>query len=312
MSHFDLQGHRGARGLKPENTLPSFEAALDAGVTSIETDVHLSRDGVPILIHDHVLGPPIYRLAGDTRSPLAPTRVADLTLTQLRRFQADGNPDPFCFPEQHAEPSPLAQDFAQEQGIGPYAPPTLGDLLAFAAAYAGSPGARVGKTPSQRETARRVRFDLELKRVPFHPDAMNDHFDGETPGRLEFSVVSILRKAGVVDRTVVRSSDHRAVRCIRHLEPGLTGAVLVADTAPVEPGLLARAADALVYCPKFTFLDRKLVRDAHAEGIRVLPWTVNEPEAWRRLLDWEVDGITTDYPDRLAVWLRDAGICSKT
>jgi len=98
----------------------------------------------------------------------------------------------------------------------------------------------------------------------------------------------------------VRSFDHRCVRAIGRLEPRLMRAVLVAGTAPIDPVAVVRQAEATIYCPEFTFLDASQVRLLHAANIRVLPWTVNRPEDWRRLLEWGVDGITTDYPDRLA------------
>ncbi len=109
-------------------------------------------------------------------------------------------------------------------------------------------------------------------------------------------------------RTTVRSFDHRCVRLLRKLEPGLTGAILIAETAPVAPGELVERADAQVYCPGYLFLDESIVRQVHSAGARVLPWTVNQPEHWQRLLDWGVDGITTDVPDRLARYLRERDI----
>src|SRR3954463_7881973 len=88
----EVQGHRGARGLRPENTLPSFEAALDAGANSLETDVHLTADGIPVLIHDPPLGPCF--------APTAERRwVHRLTAAQLRDHAADRNPDPRRFPD---------------------------------------------------------------------------------------------------------------------------------------------------------------------------------------------------------------------
>src|SRR5262249_19692882 len=111
MPPFDLQGHRGARGRKPENTLPSFEAALDAGVTPIETDIHLPADGVPVLTHDPILGAP----------------VRQLTLAELRQWRADVNPDPERFPEQDASVTPLAALFAARHSLDPYAPAALAD-----------------------------------------------------------------------------------------------------------------------------------------------------------------------------------------
>src|SRR3954465_12490534 len=97
---FDLQGHRGARGLHPENTLPSFEAALDAGVTSVETDLHFTADGEVVLCHDPQFSPGIFPplLAGRARASRPAVRA--LTLAQLRAFRAAGNPDPVRFPDQ--------------------------------------------------------------------------------------------------------------------------------------------------------------------------------------------------------------------
>jgi glycerophosphoryl diester phosphodiesterase len=86
------------------------------------------------------------------------------------------------------------------------------------------------------------------------------------------------------------------------------GAVLAEGTAAVAIPLLTRAAEAQIYCPDFHFLDALQVRQAHADGLRVVPWTVNRPEDWQQLLDWGVDGITTDYPDRLAAFLCQRGI----
>src|SRR5207247_2634293 len=101
---FDAQGHRGARGLKPENTLPSFEAAFDLGVTSVETDLHLTRDGVPILYHDAAISERICRLIPgcDAPDPSRQPFLSSLTLQQLRGYRADRNPDPRRFPDQDA------------------------------------------------------------------------------------------------------------------------------------------------------------------------------------------------------------------
>ena len=308
---FDLQGHRGARGLKPENTLPSFEAALDAGVGSIETDVHLTRDGVPVLTHDPLITERLCRLRLGSEAPLPESRprIIDLDMLHLHEYRADRNPNPQRFPTQDASVTPLATLYAAEHGFDPYAVPPLGHLFGFVAAYAGEPGAQAGKTPAQRQAAHRLIFDIELKRVPFRPE-----WTGE-PGLLEQRVLEAIRAAGTVERCRVRSFDHRSVKLLRAMEPRLTGAVLIADTAPIDPVRLVRDADAQIYCPEFQFLDAAQVRQCHAAGVQVLPWTVNEPDDWRRLLDWGVDGITTDYPDRLAEVVRslrggDSGVKS--
>src|SRR5581483_5287527 len=124
-------------------------------------------------------------------------------------------------------------------GLHPYAVPTLADLFLFVETYAGELGERVGKTPAQRARARQVRLDLELKRIPFFPQAINDGFTGREPGRLEQQVVEAIRRAGMIARTAVRSFDHRSVWWVRELEPTLTTAVLLDSTAPVAPAELA-------------------------------------------------------------------------
>lgn len=298
---FELQGHRGARGLKPENTLPSFEVAFDLGVTSVETDVHLTRDGVPILVHDPIVSDRLFRLAPDSKSPPpAPNLlVSSLTLPELRGYCADRNPDSRRFPTQDASVTPLAQLFAQEHGIDLYAPPTVADLFAFTVAYAGPLGERAGKSAEQRSRVANVGFDLELKRVPFHPEVIGDVFDDEHGGVLEQRLIETIHAAGVIERTTVRSFDHRAVAVIGDIEPRLTRGVLIAGTAPVNPVALVSQVGGHIYCPDFTFVDAALVQQLHDADIRVIPWTVNDPQDARRLLEWGVDGITTDYPDRV-------------
>ncbi len=290
MDPFDLQGHRGARGSKPENTLPGFEFAFDLGVSSIETDVHITADGVPVLIHDPVLPDG--------------ARVAQLTLSQLRGYSVGRHPDVTRFPGQDASVTPLARLFGEHHEIAPYTVPTVADLFAFAVVYAGDMGAQAGKSESQRARVREVRFDLELKRVPFHPEYIGHGLSGTEHGQLERELACLIRLEGILERVRVRSFDHRCVRALRKMEPRLAAGVLVCGTAPVDPVQLVQAADAQWYFPDFEYLDAIQVDQCHAAAIRVIPWTVNEESAWEQLHDWGVDGITTDYPDRLSEWLR--------
>jgi len=310
MPLFDLQGHRGARGLKPENTLPSFEVALDLGVTTIETDVHLTRDGVPILVHDALVSERLWRLQPGAAAPEPASHplVSTLTLAQVRGYEASVNPDPVRFPKQDPALTPLARLYAERHGMNPYTPPTLAELFDFVAAYSSELGVLAGKTTAEQAKARQTRLDLELKRVPFYPMVIGDDFDGDSPALLERKVVECMLAAGMLERTLVRSFDHRSVRALRQLEPRLTASILTAETAPIDPGELALQSNAQIYCPDFRFLDLPQLRRAHAKGVRVVPYTVNEPADWQRLLAWEVDGVTTDFPDRLAAWLRERNI----
>jgi glycerophosphoryl diester phosphodiesterase len=307
---FNLQGHRGARGLKPGNTLPSFEVALDVGVSSIETDLHLTRDGQVIVCHDPACSEAVCRkLPGESGvDPVRRPLLSTLTRAQLMAYVADVNPDPAGFPFQDATATPLAAEFARRHQMHPFALPTLDDLFAFVAFYAGQPGQDVGKTPFQRERAAQVVLDLELKRVPGRPERIGDNFDGKSMGLLEERVLECVQRHGVVERTVIRSFDHRSIRAIRDREPRLRTALLIANTAPIAPEELVQRAGASIYCLDVNFLDELQVQQLHAASIAVLPWTVNDPMDWERLLSWGVDAITTDYPDRLAAVLRERAI----
>ena len=308
---FDLQGHRGARGQRPENTLPSFEAAFDAGVSSVETDLHLTRDNVVVLTHDPILTEQCFRVLSPGIVPLADRpAVRSLTLEQVRTCVADRNPDPAQFPDQTSDATPLARLFTEERGIHPFSVPTLADLFAFAAAYAGPLGERADKSATQRARAGRVRFDLELKRVPFHPEYIGDDYNGTGLGLFERKLLDAVWAAGVAGRTNVRSFDHRCVAQFLERERLLLGAVLVGRAAPVRPGNVASEAKASLYCPAYKFVDAELVAEAHAGGARVVPWTANDETVWRRLIDMGVDGITTDYPDRLAACLAKWGVAT--
>ncbi len=265
----------------PENTLPSFEIALDLGVSSIETDVHLTADDIPVLFHD----PRIAELHG---TPL----VRSLTLAQLRGLHIG-----------KSAPTPLACQFAETHGLHPYGMPTLAEFFEFAADYAGPSG----KTTIQRERASRLIFDIELKRVPFEPETIGDGFTGTAPALLERQVVAAIRSAGVLERTRVRSFDHRSAWAVKQLEPALQTGLLIHETAPRDIGGLLEAVQADVYCPDYRFVDAEIVRQVHAAGKKIIPYTVNVPADWERLIAWDVDGVTTDHPDRLLAWLADRG-----
>jgi glycerophosphoryl diester phosphodiesterase len=280
----EVQGHRGARGLLPENTLPSFEIALDWGVTSIETDVHLSKDDVAILFHD---------------ARIADRLVRTLTLAQLRSHHV-GN----------AAPTPLALHFAAARGLDPYGIPTLAEFFEFVVAYAEPLGEQAGKTTAQQARAGRLIFDLELKRVPFEPETIDDGFTGSAPALLERQVVAAMRHAGVLKRVRVRSFDHRSVWAVKQLEPTLETGLLIHETVPKDIGAMLKAAQAQVYCPDYRFVDAEVVNQVHKAGMRIITYTVNEPDAWHRMIAWGVDGITTDYPDRLLAWLGERGLAT--
>ncbi|GMU04720.1 hypothetical protein ASNO1_09720 [Corallococcus caeni] len=227
---FDAQGHRGARGLRPENTLPAFEAALDFHMTTLELDTVLSADGVPVLSHDPDLSPAKCRHADGSPLP-APVPIATLTVARLQtafvcdRLLADR-------PEQTNDRarSPEAVAFSARAGLpDPYSVPTLRQLFAFAADQADA--AHEARDPLRARNARRVRFNVELKRPSPKTDVEPAHGG---------AVAQVIQDAGLVQRADVQSFDLRAVRSMQEHHPG-PRAVLLLQTPPTAAD--ARAAE---------------------------------------------------------------------
>ena len=269
----DIEGHRGARGLVVENTLPSMTAALEAGVTGIEIDVRLTADGQVVVWHDAILLPEKCR---STRSELIGARVDELTLDQLRAVDVGSQTLPE-FATQRAAPG---------AGIA-----TLAEVLAVGEGRASNTWwtVEVKLDPTdEREVARREQL-VEATLAAIHEAGVDRRCFVHS---FDWAVLDLSRE---LDPGVLRS----ALTVARHFSAGSpwTGSV---DPAEHDEDLIAGVAaiGASVVAPHHAMVDADLVRRAHALDISVLTWTVNEPDDLTRMLDLGVDGIVTDYPDR--------------
>ena len=294
----EIHGHRGARGLLPENTIPAFERAVELGVDALELDVVMTRDGVPVVHHDPALDPERTRdPSGAWLAPPGP-RINTLDLAALSEFDvgraAPGGEVAKWFPAQ------LPCDGARV--------PALKEVLAL----------------GRRLEAARIRFNVEVKSTPLAP--------GETPEPEEFAraVVAALRAESMIDRADVMSFDWRVLVEARRLAPELSLVCLSAErhwldnvlrggrgpspwTAGLDIGAfegsvprLVKAAGSGVWSPYYRDLTQEALAEAHSLGLKVVVWTVNEVDEMLTLARTGVDGIVTDYPNRavaaLAPW----------
>ena len=285
---FDLQGHRGARGLAPENTLAAFERALRTGVDTLEFDVAITADDVPVVVHDLTLNPAVVRDPDGAWLRSRPA-VRSLKLAELQRFDV-GRLDPASrYGQQFSSQSPSDGERIQ----------TLEAVLERLEELT-----RDAKGPP-------VRFNIETKLDPRRPDLAPE------PAALVDAVLRVIRKAGLTERVTLQSFDWRTLRHLRSVEPAIptaclttqgsssdnvrdgawTAGLMLADHGSVAA--LAKAAGCSIWSPNFNNLQQSDVGAAHAIGMNVLPWTVNQPADMQRLLDWGVDGLISDYPDRL-------------
>jgi glycerophosphoryl diester phosphodiesterase len=229
-------GHRGAPAYAPENTLASFRKAVELGADAVEFDLHRTRDGEFIVIHDDTVD----------RTTNGHGKVDDLSLGELRRLDAGSWKGP---------------EFAGERI------PTFAELL--------------------EDLPARLLLFAELKAGSARSPGVEEH------------LARFLTDRGALPRVRVSSFDHRALLRLRELLPEVeTGALFVA--LPVDAVALARACRAEALHPSFHYLTRDVVVAAHTARIAVNTWTVNDPADIARVADMGVDGIFSDFPDRLA------------
>ena len=262
---FDLQGHRGARGHLPENTLPSFELAMQMGVDTLELDVGVTRDGVVVIHHDRRLNPDVARKDGQWVSAPAPT-IHSLSFEQLNAYDV-GRIRPG---------SEYAARFPHQKPIDGIRIPRLADLLT-----------RAGS---------RVRFNIETKLVPQAPD------ETLPPEPFARAVIAEVRKAGVAPRTTIQSFDFRTLKVVEKEAPEIATAYLTSGKNS-DPARVHEAG-ARLWSPDFRDLDAAKIAQARARGLRIVAWTVNEPDEIRRVLALKLDGIISDYPDRVRAALK--------
>lgn len=275
---FEIQGHRGARGLFPENTLEGFARAIGLGVDALELDVALTRDGIPVVFHDPTLSPDIVR--GADGAWVEPGIVIrDLTRAELARYDV-GRLRPG---------SDYARRHPEQSAIDGAAIPDLEAVLRLAA-------------------DRGVQVDIELKTLPHRP--------GLTAGPVEMAdcVMALVDRLGVLDRVDIRSFDWRSLAHLRRTRPEvaltwLTNAAAERDpelwwgrAAPTDPveaivAAMGEPDGAGCWAPEASGLAREQIARAQEAGLRVIPWTVNEPTEMARLIAWGVDGLCTDRPD---------------
>ena len=290
---FDIEGHRGARGLKPENTLPAFETALDLGVTTLELDLHFTADEVVVIWHDDVIESDKCRLDPDTAidvpDPDESPFISQLTFEQIQAYRCDRNPVPDQFPDQNHEATALAGDN--------YHMLSLEALFDFVEMYAESED----KSEAQRENAQRVQFNIETKRKPDNPQAINDGFDGVNAGAFELAILELVEKRNLVDRVIIQSFDHRSLWAVRAENESIRLAVLTFGTRP--PLADFATYDVAIWSPYYGDLTPDLMRTINIsprlKDVQLIPWTVNDECTARSLIDQGVDGIISDFPDML-------------
>jgi glycerophosphoryl diester phosphodiesterase len=297
---FDLQGHRGARGLAPENTLEAFALALSIGVSTLELDLAVTKDDVLVISHDRRLNPDHTRGPDGKFLEREGPPIRSLTLAQVKTYDV-GRLKPG---------SAYAASLPEQRAIDGARIPTLAELFGLV----------------RRNDADHVRFNIETKLTPTSGDETPD------PEAFAAALAKAARDAGLTARVSIQSFDWRTLVAMRRIAPEIERVCLTAEALNFdtikrgEPGpsswtagldiddfagsvpRLVAAAGCQVWSPLFRNATPEDVAAAKALGLKVIPWTVNERADMERLIALGVDGLITDYPDRLRAVMAEKDI----
>ncbi len=262
----DVQGHRGCRGLMPENSIPAFLKALELGVTTLEMDVVISGDHQVIVSHDPFFSHKFCKDAmgkeiveSDERNHL----IYQMSLSDIQKYDCGTRVNP---------------QFPSQVKIKTYKP-TLEEVFDVVERWI------------EKHELPLVQYNIEIKRDPEY-DGINH------PGPEEFVtlVLGVIHRHDMGKRVIIQSFDPESLQIVREADPTIKLAFLVYENS-IDENMKRLSFTPQIYSPLFELVDKDLVSKAHSDTMKVIPWTVNNPDHITKMLDLGVDGIISDYPD---------------
>ena len=262
---FDLQGHRGARGLYPENSIEGFLASVDLQVNTLEMDVVISKDKKVVVSHEPWVSSVI---CSDSNGSAIPDgkglNMFEMSYDEISKYDCGSKSHP---------------DFPLQARIS-----TVKPLLSEVVTEVEASVASLKLEP--------VKYNIEIKSTPegdgiYHPE----------PAEFCQLVYHQVTRSGIKDRTIIQSFDVRSLQAMKKIDSSVPVALLIYETQGFENDLEKLGFTPEIYSPYFKLVDEELVESCKLNGIQLIPWTVNEEEDMEEMLELGVDGIITDYPD---------------
>ncbi len=267
---FDIEGHRGCRGLYPENTIPAFIEALNLGVNTLEMDVVVSKDGQLVVSHDPYINCDICLYCENMRGKKE-ANIYKLNYEDIKKIDCGSKVNP-KFPEQK-------KMFAVK--------PLLTDVIDEVEKYI-----KANNLPP-------VQYNIETKSTP-----AGDDVEHPKPDVFAKMLYDVLKQKGILNRSIIQSFDPRTLQVIHKTDTGVRLALLVLDADGLKKNLKTLGFTPAIYSPNFILVNKKLVQQCHKAKMQIIPWTINEEDKMLKLQSLGVDGLITDYPDRAIKVLR--------
>lgn len=266
---FDVQGHRGCRGLLPENSIPGFLEAVRLGVTTLEMDVVITADRRVVLSHEPFISHTICLDSTGREIDRAAEKdfnIFQMTYEEVLLFD--------CGSKLHSE-------FPDQQKMD-VRKPLLEDAIREVEQFV----ERSGLPP--------VRYNIETK-----SSDLGDNIFHPEPEEFATLLLDVIKDGGIRNRTIIQSFDPRTLNAVNDLDTKVRTALLVSNQLGYRHNLSRLDFTPDIFSPNKIFITHGMIEFMHGEGIEVIPWTVNKANRMRELIDMGVDGIITDYPDIL-------------
>jgi glycerophosphoryl diester phosphodiesterase len=268
-SNFDIQGHRGCRGLMPENTVASFIKAIDLGVTTIEMDVVITKDNQVILSHEPFFNHEITTKPNGlyvTEAEEKRLNIYSMTYDSICKYDVGLKPHPrFTKQTKVAAVKPLlsvvidsVEDYIQKNNLKP------------------------------------VQYNIETKCKPSTDDVYHP-----TPAVFVDLLMDVLQGKKIVSKTIIQSFDVRTLQYLHKQYPTVKTALLTEDflNRNTAKKIEQLGFKPTIYSPAYQLVNKKMVLYCKQNNIQLIPWTVNDVKQLQKLIDVGVDGVITDYPN---------------
>lgn len=267
---FDLEGHRGCRGLMPENTIAAMLKAVDLNVNTLEMDVVITADDKVLVSHDPFFSHEITTLpSGDSikENEEQTYNIYKMTYDSVEKFDVGMLPHS-RFPEQ--EKMKVQK-------------PLLSTLIDSVESYL------------VRTQRAKVMYNIEIKSTNttdniFHP----------APEKFADLLMDVIEKKGIQNRVIIQSFDPRSLKIVSQKYPAMRLSLLIENQkVPVKGFGKLYGFKPKILSPDYLLLTKEIVDSLHKRHIKVIPWTVDDIDSGKKLYQMGVDGIITDYPDRI-------------
>ena len=266
---FDKEGHRGCRGLMPENTIPAMLKAIDLGVNTLEMDICFTKDNEAILSHEPFFNHDITTKPDGSfikEKEEKQYNIYKMTYAEVKRYDVGLKPHP-RFPDQ--------------QKIAVYKP-RLADLIDSVESYI------------TEKKAKKVLYNIETKTMPetdnlFHP----------SPGAFVDMLMQVINDKGIQDRVIIQSFDIRTLQYLHQKYPSIKTSLLAEanNKSSFRKQINDLGFTPTIYSPENTLVTEALVKDCHSRKMKIIPWTANDNAEIDRLRSLKVNGIISDYPN---------------